>query len=169
MEKKVKMQIKNKIAKIGIATLMVLLCYSCTQSTITHTYQSLPYSGWERDSILNYTVVVDSLTGKCNIDIELAYNNSYPYSNIYLFVSANDSTENCIFSDTLNIVLADEFGQWKGDGWGSLYQQREWYKKHYAFPTEGVYEIRIKQGMRDNPIQGIEKVGVRVERAVEVE
>ena len=162
MEIKTKMQIKNNIAKLGIATLMVLLCYSCGNSTIAHQYHSLPNEGWERDSVLNYEIAVDSLLEKCNIDIELSYNNNYPYRNLYLFVSGADSTNNQIFSDTLNITLADEYGKWLGNGWGTSYQQRVEYRNSYSFPTAGLYSITVKQGMRDNPILGIERVGVRV-------
>ncbi|MBR5240821.1 MAG: gliding motility lipoprotein GldH [Muribaculaceae bacterium] len=156
------MQIKNNIAKLGIATLMVLLCYSCGNSTIAHVYHTLPNEGWERDSVLNYDVAIDSLHEQSNIDIELSYNNKYPYRNLYLFVSGADSTDNQIFSDTLNITLADEYGKCLGNGWGTSYQQRVEYKNLYSFPASGVYKITVKQGMRDNPISGIERVGVRV-------
>ena len=162
MEIETKMQIKNKIAKYGIATLMVLLCYSCTQSTISHQYHSISKEGWKRESVLDYEVLIDSLNKECNIDIELSYNNNYAYRNIYLFVSGVDSTENQIFSDTLNVTLADEYGKWLGNGWGTSYQQRVEYKPSYRFPASGAYKISVKQGMRDNPIVGIERVGVRV-------
>lgn len=164
MEIEIKMQIKNKIAKYGIATLMVLLCYSCSNSTIAHQYHSLPSDGWERDSVLTYDVAIDSLIAECNVDIELSYNNNYPYQNLYLFISGADSTQNQIFSDTLNITLADEYGKWLGNGWGTSYQQRIEYKNRYTFPASGIYNLTIKQGMRDNPIVGIERVGVRVTR-----
>ena len=156
------MQIKNKIAKYGIATLMVLLCYSCTQSTIAHKYHSLPSEGWDRDSVLTYAIDIDSLVEMCSVDIELSYNNNYPYRNLYLFVAGADSIDNQIFSDTLNITLADEYGKWLGNGWGTSYQQRVEYKPSYHFPASGIYNISIKQGMRDNPIVGIDRVGVRV-------
>lgn len=164
MEKKTKMQIKSKLVKLSIATLTVLLCLSCTDATIAHQYETIPKDGWNRDNILNFDVEVDSTELYSNIDIELSYNNNYPYSNLHLFVSAIDSTANKIFSDTINITLADEYGKWLGDGWGSSYQQVEEYKKGYSFPSPGNYKIKIQQGMRDNPIVGIEKVGVRLVR-----
>ena len=162
MEIETKMQIKNKIAKYGIATLMVLLCCSCSDGTIFHGYETLSPEGWAREQVLSYEVEVDSLNNSCDISLELTYNNDYPYSNLYLFVSANDTIGTQIFSDTLNVTLADEFGQWIGDGWGGVYQQIVDYKPSYQFPTSGAYNISVKQGMRDNPIMGIERVGVRI-------
>lgn len=164
MEKKIKMQARNKFIKNSIAALIVLLCLSCSQSTITHQYESIPQDGWNRDNILNFDVAIDSIQSECNIDIELNYNNKYPYRNLYLFVSATDSVASKIFSDTLNITLADEYGKWLGDGWGSSYQQVENYKKNYKFPSSGNYNIHIQQGMRDNTVKGIEKVGVKVSK-----
>ena len=156
------MEIKSKTIKFSIATLMVLLCCSCSDGTIFHGYETLSSEGWTREQVLSYEFDVDSLNKNCNISLELTYNNDYPYSNLYLYVSANDTIENEIFSDTLNITLADEFGQWKGDGWGGVYQQKVEYKPAYQFANSGAYNISIKQGMRDNPIMGIERVGVRI-------
>ena len=156
------MEIKSKSIKFSIATLMVLLCCSCSDGTISHSYETLSPEGWAREQLLSYEVEVDSLNNSCDISLELTYNNDYPYSNLYLFVSANDTIGNQIFSDTLNVTLADEFGQWIGDGWGGVYQQIVDYKTSYQFPTSGAYNISVKQGMRDNPIMGIERVGVRI-------
>ena len=99
-----------------------------------------------------------------HIDVELTYNNNYPYSNLYLLVSIADSVSNIISSDTLQLLLADEYGVWKGDGWGTTYQQREEYKHSFKFPSSGNYNITIAQGMRGEPIKGIERVGVKVDR-----
>lgn len=156
------MEIKSKSIKFSIATLLVLLCCSCSEGTTFHGYKTLSSEGWAREQVLNYEVEVDSLNKSSDISLELTYNNDYPYSNLYLFVSANDTIGNEIFSDTLNITLADEFGQWKGDGWGGVYQQIVEYKNSYKFSTSGTYKISVKQGMRDNSIKGIERVGVRI-------
>lgn len=162
MQENKKMEIKSKSIKFSIATLMVLLCCSCSDATTFHGYETLSSEGWSREQVLNYEVEIDSLNKSSNISLELTYNNDYPYSNLYLFVSANDTIGNEIFSDTLNITLADEFGQWKGDGWGGVYQQKVEYKPAYQFANSGVYNICVKQGMRDNTIVGIERVGVRI-------
>ena len=155
---------KSKSIILSIAALIVLLCYSCTQSSVTHIYNSVSKNGWSRDSILNYNIQIDSLDRECNIDVELTYNNNYPYSNLYLLVSIADSVSNIISSDTLQLLLADEYGVWKGDGWGTTYQQREEYKHFFKFPSSGNYNITIAQGMRGEPIKGIERVGVKVDR-----
>ncbi len=155
---------KSKSIILGIATLLVLLCYSCTQSSVAHIYNSVSRDGWDRDSLLNYNIQIDSLSQECNIDIELTYNNNYPYSNLYLLVSVIDSVANIVSSDTLQLLLADEYGEWKGNGWGTTYQQREEYKRDFKFPSFGKYNITITQGMRGEPIKGIERVGVKVDK-----
>lgn len=152
---------------MGIAALLVLLCLSCTQTTVFHQYESIPQGEWSRNNILNFEVEIDSTNLESNIDVELTYNNSYPYSNLYLFVSATDTAANFLFSDTVNITLADEYGKWLGKGWGASYQQVIEYKNSYRFPSSGNYNISIKHGMRDNPISGIERVGIKIERVEE--
>ena len=158
------MEQKSNSIILSIAALMVLLCYSCTQSSVAHIYNSVPKDGWSRDSLLTYNIQIDSLSQECNIDIELTYNNNYPYSNLYLLLSVADSMANIVSSDTLQLLLADEYGEWNGDGWGTTYQQREEYKRAFEFPSSGNYNITIAQGMRGEPIKGIERVGVKVDK-----
>ncbi len=157
------MMTKSKITKWSIAALIVLLSSSCSRDTIYHTFHTLPLKGWERDSILNFEFEIDSVSTQCGIDIDLNYNGEYPYSNLYLFVSISDTLKE-LFADTINIQLADKYGKWLGDGWGTTYQQRVEYKRDYNFKQEGLYYITIKQGMRDNPIRSIERVGLRINR-----
>lgn len=159
------MRQRVKFIVMSIATLFVLLSSSCSNSTLYHKFETVNSDGWLRDSVLIYSCQIDSVASLYDIDIELNYNNNYQYSNLYLFVEASDTLEQQLFSDTLNITLADEYGRWLGDGWGSTYQQRVEYKKDLSFNKKGVYNIKVTQGMRDNPIGGIERVGVKIKMA----
>ena len=67
--------------------------------------------------------------------------------------------------DTLEYNLADEYGKWLGTGSGAIKELQVSYKQAIHFPDSGVYQVRIRQGMRDSVLTGINNVGVRVEKA----
>ena len=64
--------------------------------------------------------------------------NDYNYRNLWLFITCEAETGE-EFTDTLNCVLADEYGKWFGSGWGASYQQTISYKTDFNFPRkEGI-------------------------------
>ena len=62
-------------------------------------------------------------------------------------------------------MLADERGQWLGDGMGDIWDNRILFKKDFKFPQTGKYRFELEQAMRINPLPGIMDVGMRIERA----
>ena len=93
--------------------------------------------------------------------LEIVNNNRYPYRNIWLLVQQN-ITDTTFVSDTVEITLADSQGKWLGKGSEGLYQLSVPYKTSITLDSTRAYLVRIRQVMRDNPIKGIEKVGVLV-------
>jgi len=89
---------------------------------------------------------------------------TYAYSNIYLFMSIG-SPDGQVKTDTVEFTLAEPDGRWKGSGIGGLHDNQILYKNSVFFPHKGVYQFQIKQGMRDNVLQGIRDVGLRIEKA----
>jgi gliding motility-associated lipoprotein GldH len=65
----------------------------------------------------------------------------------------------------VELVLADERGQWMGDGMGDIWDNRIVFKKDFVFPQPGKYRFELEQAMRINPLPGIMDVGMRIERA----
>ncbi|MEG1574798.1 MAG: gliding motility lipoprotein GldH [Bacteroidales bacterium] len=156
------------VLRLEMVLLISLLAFSaCSFNTdIFHTFNDIPQRGWDKRNIQKFIPRLDLSTSKCDIAIEINYNNDYNYRNLYLFITAEDGSRGILFKDTLNCVLADEYGKWLGSGWGSSYQQSFKYKSDYDFPSDGTYYIYVTQGMRDDVIDGIERVGVKISRAV---
>ena len=67
--------------------------------------------------------------------------------------------------DTINCPLANAHGKWLGKGFAGVYDNRLLYMARKRFPLTGKYSIRIEQAMRDNELQGVLDVGLRIEKA----
>lgn len=68
------------------------------------------------------------------------------------------------YRDTIECMLADEFGKWYGHGI-SLYQSSFPIHSQYKFPHAGQYTFSFRQGMRDDALKGIQEIGFSVRPA----
>lgn len=98
-----------------------------------------------------------------NLNMHIRNKNNYAYSNIWLFVNiASPNGEQLI--DTVEFTLAEPSGKWLGSGLGDLFDNKLPYKQNIAFPDSGTYQISIQQGMRDDVLNGIDAVGISIEK-----
>jgi gliding motility-associated lipoprotein GldH len=68
------------------------------------------------------------------------------------------------FKDTLECVLADNYGRWIGKGGGSLHQLPVSFMQQIKFPKPGTYKFELIQGMREDTLAGIHDIGLRIIR-----
>jgi len=94
--------------------------------------------------------------------LQIRNNNLYPYQNLWLFV-AEKQPDGTIVRDTVECMLADEYGKWVGTGI-SIFNSDIPIRVGYTFPQRGQYTFTIRQGMRDERLKGIEQIGIRIER-----
>lgn len=150
----------------GVTCLLFVLV-SCTGNEVYYRYHHIDKGRWNRDSTLVFTI--DSgkfLPGKqYSFTIELSSNRSYPYRDLWLGVGHN-LTDTLFHVDTLRVMLMDEQGKWIGSGVGGLNQLSVRYLVNLSpVVRDSVtgYTVWIKQVMGDNPLHGVEKVGLKVE------
>lgn len=120
---------------------------------------------WNKKKELKFKVNIEDPETPKNIIIIVRNNNEYPYSNLFLMAYVKADTQKKYTKDTLNYTLAKPNGEWLGKGFGATKEIQLQYKNSYVFPAKGNYTIGIVQGMRANPLVGIEDVGIRIENA----
>ncbi len=141
-------------------------CSGSSNRVVYHQFNQIYNGKWSRDSVLVFSVApLVAQQGKLyDISIELTTNQRYPYQDLWLRVEQS-STGTIFHDDTLHIVVADENGKWLGGGVGGLYQLSVPYMnkvKSLATDSLAGYQIKIGHQMYDNPLPGVEKVGVRL-------
>jgi len=68
--------------------------------------------------------------------------------------------------DTVDIILADENGNWLGRGAASVFTMKYPYRTFVRFPVRGIYTFDIEQAMRVQDLKYISDIGLRIEEAV---
>lgn len=157
---------RNKLA-ISLIFGALLLLSACNGGEIYYRFRHVPQGKWHKDSVLVFNV--DSLHAVparvYDVSVEIVSNGAYPYRNLWLYVSHN-LADTVFRTDSLQIMLADEFGKPLGSGVGGLHQLSAPYAS-LTFPDDTaatrIRQVRIRHAMSDNPLTGIEKVGVKIE------
>ena len=136
---------------------------SCDRRKVFEEYRRLDPNGWNKDSVVVFTVPLKDTIRNHNLYVDIRNKGTYPYSNLWLFLSVG-SPDGKMKTDTVEFTLAEPSGRWKGSGIGGLHDSQILYKSSVYFPHKGKYKFMIKQGMRDNVLQGIRDIGIRIEK-----
>jgi gliding motility-associated lipoprotein GldH len=152
---------KKKLNRLNILLIGILFFTGCNNNTVFRKSVTLPATGWSKDSVLIFEYQATDTVGVYNIVADIRNDGSYRYQNFWLFINSM-SPDSLIYRDTLECVLADNYGKWIGKGSGSLYHLPVSFLQGIKFPVPGVYTFEMIQGMREDPLNGIHDIGIRI-------
>lgn len=153
----------NRLIFCCFIALIILLSVSCDQNMVFDSFSAIPDNKWPSDSIINFSVDITDTTQNHNLYINIRNSIDYPYSNLWLFISIIPP-DGKSFKDTVEFTLADYSGKWLGNGYGKFRDIRYLYKNNTYFPDSGQYFFQLQQGMRNNILEGISDIGIRLEK-----
>lgn len=153
---------KRKVNRVaGIFLLFSLLITACSNNVVFQESKELPAYGWDKDSVVTFNYEATDTVGLYDIVIDIRNESSYRYQNFWLFVNSI-SPDLVEFNDTLECVLADNYGKWIGKGGGSLRELPVSFMQQIKFPKPGTYKFELIQGMRQDTLAGIRDIGMRI-------
>ena len=155
----------KRLHKTNLWTVCVAVCLlaACHGQTVYHSFLPVSSNGWSNEDTLTFHIGFNDST-ETNIPdatVEIRYENSYPYQDLYLFVCHNLNDSAQWENDTLHLTLSDEHGNKTGKGWGGLYLATTSLAPLRNCPS-GERTLKIVQGMTDTLLQGIHDVGIHV-------
>ena len=145
--------------------IIIVACFlfSCDNNTVYSEYQHIRDNTWNKKDEYFFKFVIKDNTVAYNVSLLLRNNDMYPYQNIWLFRDELQPSGTSV-KDTIEFLLADDFGKWMGKGF-SLFQNQIAIKNNYIFADTGKYTIGIRHGMRNDELTGIEDIGLLIEKA----
>lgn len=146
-----------------IILLFLFLLTACQKSTLYHSYQPVPNTGWQRNDTLFYPLNSSLNTGYYEIQIGIRHLESYPYRDIWLEMSHNLQDSTSFQKDTLHLYLADEWGNWYGNGIGGLLQYTEEQVLRIHLQEKNNHpSFRIVHLMNDSLLKSVYDVGIQL-------
>lgn len=159
------METRNALVKLMIAASFAVIIFSaCDSNRVYEKNTELPNYVWDKNNKLRFDVNIQDSVSLHSVYINVRNASSYQYSNLFLFVLTR-SPKGDILKDTVELTLANEKGQWLGEGLGDIWDIQIPYKTNIRFPVKGIYTFQLEQAMRHEKLPFIMDAGIRVERA----
>ncbi|MGB5668075.1 MAG: gliding motility lipoprotein GldH [Maribacter sp.] len=154
--------------RVVFALVVVVFLVSCDDSILKSDFRATDNGSWNKDNVIEFNFSEMDTIQNHHIFINIRNDNTFPYSNLFLIaelIYPNGET----VKDTLEFVMASPDGTWLGKGYGSIKENKLWYKENIIFPSSGVYTIRLSHAMRKNGnvdgvvnLDGITDVGFEI-------
>ena len=136
----------------------------CDGDRVYDKFKDIPDGLWNRTEFIKFDVEIDDTTAVYNVFINLRHTGNYKFSNVYFFLSTIYPDKK-ISRDTVDCLLADEKGKWLGKGLGDLKDNQFMLKRNVYFRQKGIYTFEFEQAMRVDKLEGIESIGIRIEKS----
>jgi len=156
-------QANKQIAKF-LFLLIAFLFFSCNKNVVYTKYQTFEENEWYAKNKAIFDVEITDINALNNVSLMVRHADSYPYSNIFLFVETT-YPDGKITKDTMEVILSNNKGEWQGNGAGDIFDLKVPIKKNVRFPLAGKYKFSFQQGMRTDPLPLIMDFGFEIEKS----
>jgi len=139
---------------------------SCTTIDLYEKHVTIPGHAWKNSFKPSFKFTIKDTTSPYQLYFIIRHGEKYNYNNIYInFYSQGnegDSTQKARF----DLTLATHEG-WLGSGMDDIYEHRIPITptgEAFYFRRSGDYQFTVEQIMREDPLQHVYDVGLRIEK-----
>lgn len=151
--------------KVFVLLMIVVYAAGCIKIDHFEKTSKIPSREWYYDNKPQFSFDVSDTSLSYNIYITLRHTDGYKYNNIWLRLGSKFPGDSMRFQN-INLVLASDAKGWEGTGLNDIYEARKLISRGpVAFARPGEYTFSVEQIMRENPLQNILNVGIRIEKA----
>lgn len=158
-----------KFLQTGSLTLLLLLfCYSCNvPSPYFQKQVAIPETLWSYNFQPTFKLEIKDTASQYKMYFLIRHDESFPFANIWFRINEKKPGQKS-FTEGKRIQksLADAEGKWLGTGMGTIWEHKIPLgpKEGIQFKELGIYELKIEQLMRQNPLPAVLNVGLIVEK-----
>lgn len=135
----------------------LLMACSCSSGDVLYSEFRQVGDGWTKDRPLRFDFPDSLDAGEVDLKICVRHDNYYPYRNLWVVADCLKDGR-VVESDTVDIVLADKFGNWHGSGLGRLFQRCATVRK--KIPSERFDGVILWHYMRCDTVTNVSDIGV---------
>lgn len=147
----------GKIRIMLLSSLLALGLAGCRTDIVYSAFEDTNTMGWHKDSVCRFSYPIEDTAATYQILLYVRQTEMYPYQNMWLFVE-HDGRQ-----DTIEFYLANDRGEWLGNGKNGLIEMPVLYEEAYHY-TKGEHTITLQHGMREEALRGVVSVGVEVRK-----
>ena len=129
----------NKRASYFFLIVVTLIFTSCNRNIVYSEYKTFENNEWHAKDKAEFDLEISDTQSLNNISLMVRHGDGYPYNNLYMFVTTS-YPDGKVIRDTMEVILANQKGEWQGSGAGDLYDFKVPIKRNVRFALAGKYK-----------------------------
>jgi gliding motility-associated lipoprotein GldH len=146
-------------------TLVVLV--SCDRIDLYEKTVTIPHHSWQGSYRPTFTFTISDTSRPYEVFVTLRHSDKYNYRNIYINLITKQPGADSSQSARFDLPLGSDDEGWMGSGMDDIYDHRIALTppgQPFYFRKPGDYQFTIEQVMREDPLQNVMNVGIRLEK-----
>jgi gliding motility-associated lipoprotein GldH len=147
---------------------VLLLCsvffFSCGKLDAFEKNSTIPGYKWTSNLEPAFSFDITDTSSLYRSSILLRHTHAYAYKNIWIELSSQQPGDSVFQKAKFELILQKADGQWIGSGFSDIRDVRYPLFSDLKFRKTGTYVIRMKQIMRDDPLENIMSAGICIEK-----
>ena len=151
---------------LGFCLLLITNClwfYSCTTIDLYEKTVPVPTHAWENSFRPSFDFTIKDTLSQYQPFLILRHNEKYNYNNIYINLYVKGPGQDTAIKNQLNLILADNNGWKDASAIDDIYEHRIQLSEARTLKA-GDYQFTVEQIMRENPLQHVFDIGIRIEK-----
>jgi len=156
----------TRFSQLAISFCIICIAVSsCKQLDVYEKNVSIPDYQWKYDFKPGFDFEITDTASLYTIMVVLRHTDAYRYNNIWLDITALQDKDTLFKMPHIDLLLGNDSKGWQGTGMDDIWELRKPLSKTPVhFSKKGWYHFSVAQVMRDNPLQHVMSVGIRVEK-----
>ncbi len=141
--------------------------FSCQRIDLYEKTATIPGHQWKSSFKPSFIFIIKDTASPYQLYITLRHRDKYNYNNIYIILTTQQPGLDNTLSARYDLTLGSDEKGWKGSGMDDIYEHRIPLTPAgtpFYFRKPGKYTFTIEQVMREDPLENVMNVGLRIEK-----
>jgi gliding motility-associated lipoprotein GldH len=153
----------HALRNLLLNSIIILSLASCDNNLVFEENQSFKDKVWAQKDLKSFEVEITDTLQACDFYFNLRHGEDYAFSNIFVFMKTEFPNGKAA-KDTMEFMLQSQSGKWNGSGLGDLRDNQILFKQNLKFPLKGKYKFTFEQAMREEKLENVSELGLRIEK-----
>jgi len=125
---------------------------------------TIPGHQWESSFKPQIVFDITDTTSLYNIYVVVRHQNAYGWNNIWIKGTVQQPGDTTTRSQQYDLRLANDQKGWLGKGMDDIFEHRILIQQRTRFRRAGEYKFTLEHTMREDPLQHVMNIGLRIEK-----
>lgn len=153
----------KKLVYTSYLILLVSILFSCTTIDIFEKSVAIPGHEWKSSYRPSFEFNIIDTTTTYNVFLVFRHTEKYNFNNIFINLYVKGPGMDSTIKIQQDVLLATNEKGWLGTGMDDVYEHRSTLAARQPLKA-GTYTFTIEQIMREDPLQEVLNVGLRLEK-----